>query len=621
MSGKVTLKDLKLRPEAIDLSDQPFNIVSAKVGMLDLNIPYSKIFTDPSVITIQDVTVNLEFQDPDTIKISREREFKNLKRDLLNFVKTQFKASLGKAGGSSGVTNFWFFKKAIERIFENLQINLSNFSIRLKDTTSKNPFELRVGFSKLNLISTDSKFRTAEQMGHSVAHNNESMVVYKKLEFGNFHIALTNTDENTTSRDIMDQCLFRYSFDAYIKIRLSPKPDQPQYEVSLSISTNEIRLAKAQLTKLIKISSALTTFTQKVELEREKFSMKPERSINEINQLVKQLKNSAGEPLSNEKTIRNLKKIWVNRWWKYAILAGLKRRQKKKFENNQSAFSKVMDQTQISKMFQRKIPDLALSVYQEAVNRYVDLLVEHQFDAKILEKNEDLLMEIIDLRTLLFSLSQDEIKTMAKKRIRELIPEYRRKNEGWFGWAKSMIPFIGGSEESQAEQEIRQLVQSEVGTERNGKFNKYMLDVDIKIDVFVAKFVGGSKYKPMVFSIKTHNIGIRYQKYAQSQSAKVYLQGFNFTFSKDINGKNIDFSLIKSTVPTGGKFLALDFMGYADKKESETNLDIKIDHIDIIYIEELVIDLKGFFAIQTEQNTTNEAYDKFSEARERTNVS
>ena len=52
LSGKVTLKNLKLKPEAIPMDDKPFKIVSGSIGELVLNIPYSAIFTDPTVLSV-----------------------------------------------------------------------------------------------------------------------------------------------------------------------------------------------------------------------------------------------------------------------------------------------------------------------------------------------------------------------------------------------------------------------------------------------------------------------------------------------------------------------------------------------------------------------------------------
>ena len=100
--------------------------------------------------------------------------------------------------------------------------------MRLLDTSTKDPFELKIGFNKLNLVSTDSSFRTPEAIA-SAKHQgkNESMVVYKRLEFSNFHIKLTKLDSSKSGDQLSTDNLFKYTFDAFMKVRLSPKPDEP----------------------------------------------------------------------------------------------------------------------------------------------------------------------------------------------------------------------------------------------------------------------------------------------------------------------------------------------------------------------------------------------------------
>ena len=74
---------------------------------------------------------------------------------------------------------------------------------------------------------------------------------------------------------------------------------------------------------------------------------------------------------------------------------------------------------------------------------------------------------------------------------------------------------------------------------------------------------------------------------------------------------------MKSTVTHNSHFLKLDFVSTQNKTHTDTQVDMRIEHIDVVYIEELVVDLKGFFDVaQPDATTQSEAWDKISEARE-----
>lgn len=620
LSGKMSLKDLELKPESFDMKDQPFKIESGTVGELNLNIPLMNLFNDQTVVIISDVQINITLRDVTEIRISSDKEYETLKNEFKSFVEAQFKAKLGGGGGGGLGSALWPLKKAMERIFENLQVKLSNFVIKITNDNKADPFELRVGFSKLNLVSTNANFQ--DEKGQ--VEKKGSMVVDKALEFSNFHINLrSGTDINADFAKTTESNLFKYSFKALIRIRLSPLPNEPQYQVKLEIMKNEIKITQWQLKKLMKVNESLSNFSQVVLAEREKVSMRPEKSISEVSRdLRKQI--TSNMDIESKQRLARMRHIWICRWWKFTFLKVLKNVKKEKKEAN-SELLKVLDAAQLDKAFAFRIPDSITSVYQESMNTYVDSLINTKFDLKPIEETESKSLDVIDLRSLLFTLSMEEVKAMALKRIIEVIPEYKKKNSSWLSWGISYVPFVRKADEESFE-DVKEMMKKEAGEEKNEKFNSYMLKVNIRITQFLMVFEGGGRQNPMSFQIQSNNLCVGFKKYESAQIAAVTLKSFDFSFGKLIMTENeyrqqvkkdVKFSLMKSSAPDNGDFFTLDFNSATKKNVSETDLKIVIEHIDITYVEELAVDLKTFFSEAVEDDTQNEAWDKISDAQTR----
>lgn len=56
-SGKATLSNVSIKPNAFDALKLPFRIVHGHIGHIEASVPWLSIYFDPIVITISDVYV------------------------------------------------------------------------------------------------------------------------------------------------------------------------------------------------------------------------------------------------------------------------------------------------------------------------------------------------------------------------------------------------------------------------------------------------------------------------------------------------------------------------------------------------------------------------------------
>jgi hypothetical protein len=63
--GDISLKDLELKQNAINLGDQPFKVVSGKFHNIDLKIPFKRLFSEPCIIVIEGVDLKVQLKNVD----------------------------------------------------------------------------------------------------------------------------------------------------------------------------------------------------------------------------------------------------------------------------------------------------------------------------------------------------------------------------------------------------------------------------------------------------------------------------------------------------------------------------------------------------------------------------
>lgn len=193
--GDITLKDLELKENAIDLGDQPYKVVSGKFQTIDLKIPFKRLFSEPCIIVIEGVDLKVELKSVDQIVISKEEDFKKLKNGFISFVQQQFKKEFGQAGGG-GFSDFWMIKNAVERIFDNLQVSIKRVNIQVADKSSNNT-QIRVSLGELEMKTTDSSYMNAVYVKRG-ENKNKRHVVYKRIIFSNFMVSVGQLYKNNS---------------------------------------------------------------------------------------------------------------------------------------------------------------------------------------------------------------------------------------------------------------------------------------------------------------------------------------------------------------------------------------------------------------------------------------
>ena len=176
-SGKVELKNLELRKEALDQLKLPVNVVEGHLGHLTLVIPLSNLRGKPVRIEIEDVfLLAAPKEDAEYDEEEERRRTHAIKMEKLE------NAELLKERNAEGMSheeqqkNQSFMDSLVTAIVDNLQIQVKNIHIRYEDTISApgHPFALGVTLKEFSAVSTDDNWsptfiQTASGTTHKLA--------------------------------------------------------------------------------------------------------------------------------------------------------------------------------------------------------------------------------------------------------------------------------------------------------------------------------------------------------------------------------------------------------------------------------------------------------------------
>ena len=161
-SGKVQLKNLELRREALDQLKLPINVVEGHLGLLNLEIPLSNLRGKPVKINVEDVfLLAAPKEDAEYNEEEEKKRAQALKMEKLE------NAELLKERNAEGLSheeqqkNQSFMESMTTAILDNLQVAVKNIHVRYEDSIAApgHPFALGLTLKEFSAVSTDGDWK------------------------------------------------------------------------------------------------------------------------------------------------------------------------------------------------------------------------------------------------------------------------------------------------------------------------------------------------------------------------------------------------------------------------------------------------------------------------------
>ncbi|KAI9273340.1 hypothetical protein EDC94DRAFT_192131 [Helicostylum pulchrum] len=157
-SGEVTLRDLKLRREALDKFNLPVDVLEGYLGELTLTIPWNNLRGKPVLINIKDAYVLAVPRNESTMTAEElaQREHDAKMRKLEN---SELMIDPTEHDATEEAKNDTFANQLLTKILNNLQFSITNIHIRYEDDVSTDHrFAAGITLSELSAITTDENW-------------------------------------------------------------------------------------------------------------------------------------------------------------------------------------------------------------------------------------------------------------------------------------------------------------------------------------------------------------------------------------------------------------------------------------------------------------------------------
>ncbi len=154
--GLVDLRNLRVKPSCLDFLRLPVEVIGGTVGKLGLRADWSKLSSEPVVLTLEDVLVLVRMRkDSDEVKIDPDREQKNAaaaQRSRLEGIQAAWLTDNNNKDSASALT-------LTKKIADNVQIIIRNIHIRYEDVSATmEPVAFGITLAELSCLTTDSNW-------------------------------------------------------------------------------------------------------------------------------------------------------------------------------------------------------------------------------------------------------------------------------------------------------------------------------------------------------------------------------------------------------------------------------------------------------------------------------
>lgn len=150
--GDVELKNMQLKPEALNALKLPVKVKAGFLGSVKLKVPWSKLGQDPVLVYLDRIFLLAE---PATqVEGCSEDAVQEAKKSLIQ--ETELKLWEKSQQLQSEMNKSWL-GSLISTIIGNLKLSISNIHIRYEDSESNpgHPFAAGVSLDKLSAVTVD----------------------------------------------------------------------------------------------------------------------------------------------------------------------------------------------------------------------------------------------------------------------------------------------------------------------------------------------------------------------------------------------------------------------------------------------------------------------------------
>ncbi|XP_072932453.1 intermembrane lipid transfer protein VPS13A-like [Epargyreus clarus] len=587
-SGNVNLTDLKLKPEALYELDLPIDVKIGTIGRINLQIPWSGLYTQPVVINIEDVLVLVgpaisnSYFDPEREK----RLTRAAKRKILQDLEAESEILKGPQN---------FFENLFTAIVNNLQIYIRNVHVRYEDSISSKDGPLACGLclQSLSIETTNSKWKpsvtpvnasTVYQMMRieslslywnptATALDDTETAQITPMQYYNWkHYMLTGLDKFSMHHEDFEFLLKPVTCKVKVLINRSGEARVPRLLLDAVLQDSALQLSRRQY---LSIDNLLASF-QRITLNRKYRHLHP------------------GVPLSKD----------IKKWWRYAYNVVVEQRVRpytwaaiKKHRENYNIYKKTYKSTLRSpndtelKLDLQKCEDNLpiISVVIAREHAKFELLTQEPERIEVVETEFDWWKP-----TSSDSESDSDVETKARV---ELCVKTERSRSLWSHLSspekKKVCELIGYVEGAPRQDKSKQYIEHKINlTLANCSVTLMNRNKEVLV-LSLTQFLASLETRP---SAKAYKLSAR--------AESIVIEGVSS------DGELVPLLTVEKGVPTATNLLAVDVEKNPMNSEADYGISWLMEPVELLYVEHAFTELINFF--QTHSMTSEDLAEELS---------
>ncbi|KAI8421410.1 hypothetical protein MSG28_009485 [Choristoneura fumiferana] len=577
-SGQVNLSDLKLKPEALYELDLPIDVKIGTIGRINLQIPWTGLYTQPVIVNIEDVLVLVgpaisnSYFDPEREK----RLTRAAKRKILQDLEAESEILKGPQN---------FFEHLFTAIVNNLQIYIRNVHVRYEDSISSKDGPLACGLclQSLSIETTNSKWKpsvtpanatTVYQMMRieslslywnptATALDDAEIANITPMQYYNWkHYMMTGLDKFSMHHEDFEFLLKPVTCKVKVLINRSSEARVPRLLLDAVLQDSALQLSRRQF---LSIDNLLSSF-HRIQLNRKYRHLHP------------------GVPLSSD----------IKKWWKYAYNVVVEQRVRPYTWGaiqRHRAHYKEYKQTYKSTLRSPHDTELKLDLQQcEDSLPIVAVVIAREHAKYELLAQEPDRIEVVESEFDWWKSEEDEphvelcVKTERKTLWSHLSSPERKK-------VCELIGYVEGAPKDKSKQYIEH------------KLNLTLANCSLTL-MNRNKEVLGLTLTQFLASLETRPSAKAYKLSARAES--IVMEGLS------TDGELVPLLTAERGSPTSTNLLALDIEKNPASSEADYGLSCLLEPVEVLYVEHAFTELINFF--QTHSMTSEELFEELSHA-------
>jgi hypothetical protein len=608
--GEVTIRKLTLKKEVFEDKNIPFHLISGSIRELYLKIPTQNPFGEAVTLRISGIDLKLQTKEASEFTPNPENDIQDLFKEIIHYTKEEYFKQLGN---QSSFLDFWMVKNMVDRIIDNVQVEIKDVNLEIKHMVEKPEFSIEVKMKDLELYTTDSYFMNKQFTKQAKATDGGTKKqIFKVLNLTRFLVNISPAEveeKNKLQKKVyenpMEYNIFKLSFQTRLIKNTEHLDHDPDYEATLKFNQNEMNLTQWQIQRVMSLMNHVKTIQQNVQTTKESFKYKPTRRISEF------IPGYKGTDVAKRQKFEWLRHCCISNWWQWSILEVIKSVNKTRKKAVKGKFYSLVSTLNIDKVLENDMPAILIETYQSDFENFLEQMILNNFQV---EKAYDNPMNLHTFRSMLQILPMHIQKMIAKKYAKNYAAKIKeRERNSLFNLMVSYMPFFKDPGLTKDEKEIREMLEGEFSKGKQ-KFSKFILKLQLEIKKGAYTLTGDKVDDESIkFGFYTNTFNLELQLYDGKLQALAGLKSFEFVFSKssgpDEDEINSDFPVIKSTnTNKNDNFLNLKFLALKDKVKTKTNIEVGIQHVDVTFINQVISDLISFFKLKNiDPETTSQA--------------